>query len=137
MLQPGQSTVTIDGNNFDALNAEVGLHTHHDGHGMPMMAAQAVSIHVTVDIHDTVNMPFPTLIKLFDLANNLTTDKICDMKIEYWKDEHKQDAICVYQFRGWIANFVTSSGAGSNHILHLSLQPALGAQHYTDLKMSN
>lgn len=137
MASPANTTVTIDGNKFNALATHVGLSTMHDELGMPLMGSQSASISVTVDIHDNENMPFGVLNSLFGLANQLTRDKIKDMKIEYWTDENKQDAICVYQFSGWISSFYTVSGAGSNHILSLTLQPALDEKQYIDVKMSN
>lgn len=137
MASPANTTVTIDGNSFNALSTHVGFNTIHDDQGMPLMGAQACTISVTVDIHDQENMPFGTLNALFGLANQLTREKVRDMKIEYWTDENKQDAICVYQFRGWISSFYTISGSGANHILSLTLQPALDSKQYVDVKMSN
>ncbi|GGH06938.1 hypothetical protein [Silvibacterium dinghuense] len=137
MASPGNTTVTIDGNQFNAISTHVGFSTIHDEMGMPLMGSQSCSISVTVDIHDNVNMPFSTLSALFGLSNQLTRDKVRDMKIEYWTDESRQDAICVYQFSGWISSFYTISGAGSNHLLSLTLQPALTNKQYVDVKMSN
>jgi hypothetical protein len=137
MPEPSQTTVTIDGNKFNAIGTHVGMTTVHDERGMPLMGSQSCSISVTVDIHDNVNMPYATLSTLFGLANQITKDKIRDIKIEYWADESKQDAICVYQFSGWISSFYTISGSGSNHILSLTLQPALDSKQYINVKMSN
>ena len=137
MASPANTTVTIDGNSFNALSTHMGFSTIHDDQGMPMMASQVCSISVTVDIHDQQNMPFATLQAIFALSNQLTKDKIRAMKIEYWTDENKQDAICVYQFSGWISSFYTISGSGANHILSLTLQPALDSKQFIDVKLSN
>lgn len=137
MPLPSQSTVTIDGNKFNAIGTQVSFITVHDEHGMPMMGSQVCAISVTVDIHDTVNVPFATLYALFGLAIPITSESVRDIKIEYWADESQQEAICVYQFSGWISNFTTISGSGSNHILNLTLQPALDANQYVKVTMSN
>ncbi len=131
------TTVTIDGNRFNAISTQVGVNTVHDHTGMPMMGAQAWSIAITVDIHDTGNISFQTLSSLYQLATPITRDKIKDIRVEYWADERQQDAICVYSFRGWIASFVTSSGADGNHILDLTLQAELGKDQYVNITMSN
>lgn len=82
-------------------------------------------------------MPFANLSKLYALATLTTRDKIKDIKIEYWKDDAQLDAICTYNFRGWISLFSTSSGQGSNHTLRLNLQPELDAKQYVDVKLGN
>ncbi len=135
--QPSNDTITIDGNRFNAVSAHVGIDTDHDHMGLPQMGTLRCAISCLVDIHDTVNMPFATLQKLFELANIVTSDKIKDIKVEFWQDESHQDAICVYSFRGWISGFHTEGGGGNNHILHLKLQPALGKHQYVDLKIGN
>jgi hypothetical protein len=38
---------------------------------------------------------------------------IKDIKIEFWKDESQEEAICTYQFKGWISNFSMEGGGGS------------------------
>ncbi len=70
------TTITIDGNKFYAISTQVGVSTIHDHTGMPVMGAQAWSIAVTVDIHDTENMSFAALSALFGLAHQLTKDKL-------------------------------------------------------------
>ncbi len=137
MANPTNSTVTIDGNKFNALSAAFGMRTIHDEHGMPMMGTQQMDIQVIVDMHDTVNLPFAVVQSLFNLSHQHTRDKIVDMKIEYWQDESQQDAICVYNFRGWIANYQTGSGGGANHTLLLHLHPALDSKQYMNIQLSN
>lgn len=86
-------------------------------------------------MHDDANLPFATVQKLFQLANIVTRDKIKDIKIEYWKDDGKKDVLSTFSFKGWISHFNVSSGA--NHILTISLQPALDSKNFVDLKHGN
>ncbi len=137
MALPLMSTLTIDGTKFNALSAHVGLATDHDHTGMPQMGTLRCAIDCTVDMHDNVNLPYGTLQKLFQLANVVTRDKIVDVKVEFWADESQADALCTYSFKGWISSWNTSSGAGANHTLSLSLQPALDSKNFVDLKLGN
>ncbi|HLW83630.1 MAG TPA: hypothetical protein VKR60_00365 [Candidatus Sulfotelmatobacter sp.] len=139
MAQPAITTVTVDGQKFNALSASVSFATASDQSGMPQMGSLSCGIDVVVDIHDNQNMPFGTLKKLFELANVVTRDKIKDMKIEYWQDEKQQDAICSYAFKGWISHWHTSSGGNgsTNHVLSMSLQPAINSQNFSELRISN
>ena len=138
MLNPNShTTVTIDGNRFNAISTQIGVSTIHDHSGMPLMGAQAWSIAVTVDIHDTDNITFQTLNALYELSTPITRDKIVDIRIEFWIDAQKQNAVCVYTFRGWIASFITSSNADGNHTLDLTLQAELDKQQYVKITMSN
>ena len=128
---------TIDDVKLNALTAHVELATHHDDHGMPAMGSVRCGIQVMIDLHDTENVTFAKLAKLYELSGIATRDKIKDMKIEYWTDDSQTDAICTYSFRGWISLFSTSSGAGTNHTLRLSLQPALDTKQFIDIKLGN
>jgi hypothetical protein len=93
---------------------------------------------------------------MFNLANVVTQDKIKPMKIELWKDDARQDALCSYSFSGWIRRFETTNpielAAGLdqnletqfrtltpelNHVLVLDLEPAMNQQHFADIHMSN
>jgi len=136
-LQPSNATVTVDGNKFNAFSAHVGIDTPHDLTGMPAMGGSRHTIDCCVNMHDTVNMPFGTLNRLYDLANIVTRDKIVDMKIEFWSVESQQDAICTYSFRGWISAFHTTRGGSGNHTLAMTLVPELNQQQYVDLQMGN
>src|SRR6266849_487473 len=107
MALPLVTTVTIDGDKFDAISVSVGLSTHTDSVGLPMMGTFQPAIEVVVDIHDDKNLPYATLNKLFNLAKIVTREKIKDMKIEFWKDENRQDVICSYVIQGWISHFQT------------------------------
>jgi hypothetical protein len=137
MAQPSNSTVTIDGQSFDSLSSHVEVSTVHDDKGLPVMGTLKTAINAIVDIHDDVNMPFGTLSQLFDLANMVTRDKVKDIKVEYWKDDAKQDALCSFSFRGWISQYSVTSGAGGNHTLRLQLQPELNSQQFVQIKMGN
>src|SRR5438270_7665728 len=138
MPQPSVTTVTIDGDKFDALTANVSFSTASDSSGMPMMGSFNSSIEVIVDLHDNKNMPFSTVKKLFELAKVVTKDKVKDVKIEFWQDENRQDVLCSYAFKGWISHWHTGSGGGTNnHTLSISVQPAIDTKNYNDLRISN
>ena len=147
MAAPYRSTVTVDGTKFDAVSTVVAFHTDKDRAGMPQMGSLQTNIRVWVDFHDDTNLPHSALKKLFDLSNVVTRDKIKDIKIEFWKDDSHQDALCSYSFKGWISCFHTSNpGAGSfqgaqddqiNHLLVMDLEPALNQQNFKDVSLSN
>ena len=137
MARPSNATISIDGDNFNALSTHLGVASHHSFQGMPQMGSLACTIDVTVDMHDTENLPYAILQKLFLLASNINQDAIKDIKITFWTDENQLDAICTYSFRGWISNFANSSGGGSNHTLLLSLQPALDSKQFVNITMGN
>ena len=137
MAQPTRTTITIDGNRFNAISTSFGISTHHDDTGMPTMGSLLCSIDVHVDINDTINMPFATLQALFQLANIVTRDKIKNIKIEFWEDDSKNNVICAYTFQGWIHHFNVSSSGDANHTLALSLQPALDQNSFYRIDMGN
>lgn len=150
MASPLRSTVTIDGNKFDALSTVVSFTTLKDHGGMPEMGSLSTDIKVYVDFHDDKNMPQSTLKRLFDLAHVVTRDKVVDMKIEYWKDDAKKDALCSYRFKGWISRFETgnpvpevngntnlANQASINHLLTLELEPSMNQQNFKDISMGN
>ena len=146
MAQPRRTTITIDSNKFNAYSSSVVLLSNKSSGNMPEMGSLTTSIRVWVDFHDDANMPFSTMQSLFDLANVVTRDKIKDIKIEFWKDDSQQDALCAYQFKGWISRFETTSvpsdaiaggTPATNHMLVLDLEPALNTDNYKDLKMTN
>ena len=119
---------------------------------MPEMGSLATAIRVHVDFHDDQNMPYGTLSKLFELSNVVTRDKIIDMKIEFWKDDAKKDALCSYKFKGWISRFETSNPLATsapdgtadssaystiNHLLTLELEPAMNQQNHKEISIGN
>lgn len=137
MASPSNTTITVDGVKLNAFSTQVGVSTIVDTNGMPAMATQVCAMDFSADMHDTGNVPFATLKKYFDLANVATKDKIKDIKIEFWKDENRHDALCTLSFKGWISSWNVSSGGGSNHVLSVSIQPALDQQNYHDLQFGN
>lgn len=150
---PNRCTVTIDGTKFNAISTSVRFSTEKDRGGMAQMGSLRTGIRVWADFHDDTNLPNSSLQKFFGLANVVTRDKIKDMKIEFWKDESQQDALCSYSFKGWISKFETSnpqhSGTGDadpdhpaappglNHMLVLDLEPALNQQNFKEITLSN
>jgi hypothetical protein len=147
---PYRSTVTIDGTKFDAVSTVVVFQTDKDRAGMPQMGSLQTQIRVYVDFHDDTNLPYSGLNKLFNLANVVTRDKVKSMKVEFWKDDSHQDALCSYSFNGWIAGFHTCNPANGhtsaadstdvsnvNHLLVLDLEPALNQQNFQDITMGN
>jgi hypothetical protein len=156
MPSPYRCTVTIDGTKFDAVSTAVRFTSEKDRAGMPQMGSLLTAIRVVADFHDDKNLPYDSVKKFFDLANVVTRDKIKDMKIEFWKDDSHQDALCSYAFKGWVSRYETSNphpvgndgGASSanepaqaygslNHVLVLDLEPALNQQNFKDIKLSN
>jgi hypothetical protein len=148
MASPYRSTCTIDGNKFDCLSISVSFQTDKDRTGMPQMGSLQTSIQVYVDYHDDTNIPYSTLSALFNLANVVTADKVKPIKLEFWKDETKQNALCSYSFNGWIsghhmlnpyqtADASQSGETGVNHVLVLDLEPSLNQQNFSSLNFSN
>ncbi len=159
MATPYRCTVTIDSTKFDAVSTSVKFATQKDNAGMAQMGSLGSEIRVWADFHDDQNLPFSALKKFFDMANVVTRDKIKDIKIEYWKDDAKQDALLSYGFKGWISRFETANPTNStreldlgddasgkdfaglapslNHMLVLDLEPVLNQEHFTDVKVGN
>lgn len=158
MATPNRTTVTIDGTKFNAVTTSVKFTTEKDRSGVAQMGSLSTRIRVWADLHDDTNLPFSSVKQFFNLANVVTRDKIKSIKIEFWKDETQQDALCTYSFNGWIRRFETSNpldflpsaqatstediladGAAPdlNHMLVLDLEPAMNQQNFQDIKMSN
>src|SRR5271169_2723114 len=106
---PYRCTVTIDGTKLHAVSSSVRFSTEKDKTGVAQMGSLSTGIRVVANFHDDDNLPNSALKKFFDLANVVTRDKIKDMKIEFWKDDAHQDALCSYGFKGWISRFETSN----------------------------
>lgn len=145
---PYRSTCTIDGNKFDCLSISVSFATDKDRAGMPQMGSLQTNIRAYVDFHDDQNMPYSTMNSLFGLANVVTKDKVKDVKLEFWKDDSHNDALCSYSFKGWISGFhtlnpyqsedaVKAGETGINHVLVLDLEPSLNQQNFSEIKISN
>lgn len=158
MATPYRTTVTIDGTKFNAVTTSVKFTTEKDRSGVAQMGSLSTRIRVWADLHDDKNIPFSSIKQFFDLANVVTRDKIKPIKIEFWKDESQQDALCTYSFNGWVRRFETSNpldflpgsqassaqdqladGAAPdlNHMLVLDLEPAMNQQNFQDIRMSN
>jgi hypothetical protein len=137
MVNPSNVTITIDDTKLNAFSTQAGISTEDNGHGMPTMSTLTCAIDFAADLHDTKNVPFATVKKYFDLANVPTKDKIKDIKIEFWQDESHKEAICTLSFKGWISSWSISAGGGSNHVLSVSIQPALDQQNLHDIQLGN
>jgi hypothetical protein len=155
MAIPYRCTVTLDGTKFGAVSTSVQFSTEKDRSGVPQMGSLSTAIRVWADFHDDQNLPFSAVKKIFDLANVVTKDKIKPMKIEFWKDDSRQDALCSYTFNGWIRRFETTNPIeltaldkemeaqfrsltpDLNHVLVLDLEPAMNQQNFKEIKMSN
>ena len=137
MAQPSVTTVSIDDMKFNATATHFSISTVHDAQGMPMMGSLRTATEIIIDMHDNVNLPYDALQKLFTLSNIVTRDKIKPIKLEFWQDDAKQDALCTFSFNGWISNFSVNSGGEGNHLLSLSLQPTLDQKNFVDLKIGN
>lgn len=142
-----RSTLTVDGTKINAVCCSVMIGTQKDRDGIPAMGTLNTTIRAWVDFHDEQAVPNSTLKKLFELANSVDRDKIKEMKIEFWKDDKMQDALCSYKFKGWISRFETTNApvftdsdtsfSGINHLLVLDLEPALNQQHHKELSLGN
>jgi hypothetical protein len=137
MASPSNTTITVDGIKLKAFSTQVGLATFVDTNSMPTTGSLTCAMNFSADMHDTVNVRFATVKKYFDLANVPTKEKINDVKIEFWKDEHRQDAICTLSSKDWTSSWNVSTNSGSNHVFSVSIQPALDQQNYHDLQIGN
>ncbi len=135
--RPSNATITVDGNRIDVLSAHVGLATHHDHLGLPQMGTLRTAISCMINVHDNERIPFDKVKRLFQLANVVTREKIVDIRVEFWIDDAQQDALCTYAFRGWISDFSMSSSQDTNHVLSLSLQPALDTHNFVEFTLGN
>jgi hypothetical protein len=147
--QPSNTTCTIGGNSFDALEILFAMETTPDHSGMPQMGSLQSIIRVVVDISDTQNMPYSTLNSLFQSANVATQSSIQDCKLEYWTDDSKQNSLCTFKFKGWISGFQTVNPSGNlssnisnqsqvvNQLLILDLQPSLNQNNFPSFTVSN
>ena len=146
MAQPNIASVSIGPSTFRAVGVHFGVSTLNNGSpGMPLMGSISCSVLVMVDLNDQINMPFPTLQSIFELSYGVTREKIQNIKLTFWADDSAENAICAYTFRGWISNYVTTTGMGrsskegqpSNHVLTLTLQPELDATNFVKIQLGN
>lgn len=142
------TTCTFDGNQFDAVEIMVELETTPDRNGMPTMGTFTARVRVVVDPSDTTNMPYSVVSTLFGDANLATNDKIKQVKVEFWQDGSKQNALCSYSFQGWISGFhtanpagvmtdVTSQGQVLNNMLVIDITPQLNQTNQPNFTFSN
>ena len=134
---PWNTSLTVDGTHINVFSSQVGISTLADATGKPAMGTLTCSMDFSADMHDRTNVPFAALQKFFNLANIVTADKVKAVKVEFWSDDKRTDVLCSLQFQGWISAWNISSGGGSNHVLTISIQPALTPQQYHDLKLGN
>jgi len=118
------------------------MHTSADPSGMPMMQTLNTSVQVRIDLHDTQNIKFQSLKKLFDLSNVATREKIKDMKIELWDDDSKQNVICSFKCKAWISSFRVSNvggdtGATYNNCLDIVFTPVHNQANYQEITLGN
>jgi len=150
---PYRCSVTIDGTKFGAISSSVQFSTEKDHSGCPQMGSLSTTIRVWANFHDNKNLPFSAMKKMFDLANVVTENKIKPIKIEFLKDDSRQDALCSYSFNGWIKRFETTNPIdlpgleedlqeqfrtltpGLNHVLVLDLEPAMNQKNFTEIRM--
>ena len=134
---PSNASVTIDGLVVNTFSTLAGISSVVDGTGMPLMGSMATTLEFSADIHDQKAVPFDTVKKLYELCYLPTKDSVKDIKIEFWTDENRTDVILSLKFQGWISSWNVSSGGGKNHILSITLQPALQKHQYIDMKIGN
>ena len=133
-----RTTVTIGDIRFNAASVHFGVASVSDGlPGMPMMGSGQMTVTIMADMHDTKNLPFSAVRDLFALTLLPKKTDIRDIQIAFWSDETQQDALAVYKFRGWLSRYFVMAEAGTNHTLHLSIQPALDQQQFMKVDVSN
>lgn len=135
--QPAVTTVQFDDLTFLAFATEFSVFTPTDGTGLPMIGRNEFAIQVSVDMHDTENISFDTVKKLFEHAHTITSDKVKPCKLTYWADDQRQNALSTFSFQGWLMHFSVLSGVGSNHLLILKIQPQPGAKQFVDIQHGN
>jgi len=141
-MAKNRATLTFDGEKIDVVEAIFSMHTSQDPTGMPMMQTLNTTVQVRIDLHDTQNIKFQTLKKLFDLSNVATREKIKDMKIELWNDDSKKDVICSFKCKAWISSFRVSNvggdaGATYNNVLDIGLTPVHNQANYQEITLGN
>ena len=141
-MAKNRATLTFDGEKIDVVEAIFAMHTAADPSGMPMMQTLNTTVQCRIDLHDTQNVKFQTLKKLFDLSNVATREKIKDMKMELWNDDSKKDVICSFKCKAWISSFRVSNiggdtGATYNNVLDIELRPVHNQANYQEITLGN
>jgi|SRR5579872_4741311 len=137
MASPRVTTVQIDDVMFNSDSVSIGFTTQSNVAGLPLMGSLHTNVEVVIDAHDTDNLPFGSLQKLFELSKLVTRDKVKTVTIKFWKDDAAKDVICTFTFEGWISHFQMHSAGGGNHTIVMSLQPTLDQQNYHVIDIGN
>jgi hypothetical protein len=132
-------TVTIGDLKIDAYSAHAGIGALPSEYaGMPQMGSVEANISFQIDLNNITQTDSFTVVKtLFDLCNRPGKADIRPIKIDFWKDQSRQDVHLSMKFDGWISSWHVSSGYGHNHVLAVSLQPKLDPQHFIKVDLSN
>jgi hypothetical protein len=140
----GLASVTFEGiPRFDVEEAIVDVSTTPDLTGMPVLQSLKTVVHFTINANDQENIPFASIQKLFDLSNVPEENKIKNCKVEFWKNDKKQDVIASYSFKGWISHFRTSntgienSNKSYNHLIHVTVIPVINKALHSELRIGN
>jgi hypothetical protein len=141
-MAKNRATLTFDGEKIDVVEAVFSMHTAKDPSGMPMMQTLNTSVQIRIDLHDTQNIKFQTLKKLFDLSNVATREKINDFKLECWNDDSKKGVICSFKCKAWISSFRVSNVGGDtnaafNNLLHVEFTPVHNQANYQEITLGN
>lgn len=140
---PARSTVIIDDVTIQAVSAEIDLRSAKGENGLPSIGSISTAIEVRVDMHDRRNISFGKISRLFELANRVNSEKVVPIKLIFWYDEDQNDAICAFDFPGWVAAFRAGNpqrgdeAEAANHEMILELEPAIDSTHYKEIAIGN
>ncbi len=144
MANPYRCSAQIGDVEIQALSVDFDLFSKKDDFGMPNLGSVSTGITLTIDLLDTDNASYQKVSRLFDLANRVQQEKIVEVKLSYWLDEHQEDAVMQLNFPGWVSRFRASQpmigGQQENvpgHMLTIEIEPALDQTHYKKILMSN
>lgn len=132
-------TVTIGDLKVDAYSAHAGIANLPTDHaGTPVAGTVDPNISFQVDLNNQSGSDtFQAIKELFNLCNQVSTQKAKQVKLEFWKDQAHQDVHLTMKFSGWVSSWHIMSGSGQNHILAVSLQPKLDAQNFMNIEIGN
>ncbi|WP_158823703.1 hypothetical protein [Granulicella sp. S156] len=135
---PSNASLKIDDMTVNVFSSTAGITSVQDGtSGMPVMGSMVPTLEFSADIHDQHAVPFATVKQLYELCYLPTKDKIKNIKIEFWTDENRNEAILSLSFKGWVSSWIVTSGGGGNHVLSISVQPTLSNNQYTEMTIGN
>lgn len=121
--QPWKTTVQIDDMAFNTYSANFVWTTKVDRQGLPLMGSLDGGLELEVDIHDRDNLPWKALQRLLHTLIPPVRKNMSPIKITYWQDDSRQDAICAIEFTGLVTSWCISNSPGQNHILKLLVKP--------------